>query len=79
MPKVNLGKPKPDGLKELILGRKAALGLSFETLGQKCKMTEPQMKYIMKKHSSMWPLEKVLPICKALDIPINEVRANIRY
>lgn len=77
MPKTNIGKKKRDTLKELILGRKDALGLSDKDLAPKVGMHRTTLASKLASSSDCLTIGELKQICRALDIPIDEVRAAI--
>lgn len=79
MPKVKFGKPKPDLLMEAIQGRRHAEHLTLEELGEKCHKSYSQMQRMFQRRTDQWELATLLTVCRVLDMPIDTVRALIRY
>ena len=77
MPKTRFDKKPRDPLKELMLGRKAALSLSNTAIAGKMHMSRQQVENLLKKPSSEWKISTALNMAAALDIPIDECRAAI--
>ncbi len=77
MPKTRLGRKPRDPMKELVFGRKAAIGMTNTELAEKMHMTRKQVEYMLKKPSNDWTIAVVLGMTAALDIPIDEFRALI--
>lgn len=76
MPKL---KTREDKLKELLLGRKAILQETNESIGKKCGMKMPKVRYFFSKGSNEWKVGELLSICQCLNVPIDELRGAIRY
>lgn len=66
-----------DLLKELVLGRKAAVGMSAQELADKTGMCRSRYNSIMKGKSSAWKISDLIAFSEALNIPIEELRANV--
>lgn len=78
MPKTKLARPKRDYILELIIGRKCGLKMPDEEFAQKMKMSPSTMYRRLNSESDSWSLGEIKRACKILDIPIEELRANIR-
>ena len=76
MPKL---KMREDKLKEMLLGRKAILQETNESIGKNCGMKASRVRYFFSKESREWELGELLSISKCLDVPIDELRGAIRY
>lgn len=77
MPKTRFDKKPRDPLKELVLGRKAALSLTNSAIADKMHMTRRQVETMLKKPSGEWKISIALSMAAVLDIPIDECRAAI--
>lgn len=78
MPKTNIGKKRRDNLKELIIGRKEALGLSNIDLALKVGMSRVTLASKLASPSDCLTIGELKQLCRALDIPIEEARAAIK-
>lgn len=78
MPKTRLGRKPRDPIKELVFGRKMAIGMTNADLAAKTHMSRKQIEYVFKKPSCDWTIATALKLTAALDIPIDELRAAIR-
>jgi hypothetical protein len=43
------------------------------------KVSRSTFQAMLNKHSDTWPLRRTLDLCRGLQIPIEDVRAGIRY
>lgn len=78
MPKTRFDRQlRRDALKELICGRYTAQGLTLKDFAAKAKIPYEKLRCIMRKTSADWKICDALTLAKALDIPIDEVRACI--
>ena len=78
MPKTHFDRVPRDPLKELVLGRKAALDMSLTRLAEKMRITRSQLSAILEKPSANWTIGNAIALTAALDIPIAEMREAIR-
>lgn len=79
MPRVNLGRNVAnEKLVALIWGQAAVLELSTTQLGEKAKVSRSKM-YELKKNPENMTIGELRRIGRALGIPIEDVRAAIRY
>lgn len=79
MPRVNLGKkPDDEALVSLLWGRQAAMGMSIGTMAEKAGMT-PQTLRARKKNPQEFSLAELKKLGRALQVPIEDLRAAIRY
>ena len=78
MPRTHFDKVPRDPLKELVLGRKAALDMPLTQLAAKMHITRSQLSTILEKPSVNWTIGNTLALTAALDIPIAEMREAIR-
>jgi plasmid maintenance system antidote protein VapI len=78
MPKTRFDRVPRDLLKELVLGRKAALDMSLTRLAEKMHITRSQLSTILEKPSANWTIGNAIALTAALDIPIAEMREAIR-
>lgn len=78
MPKTRFDRVPRDPLKELVLGRKAALDMSLTRLAEKMLITRSQLSTILEKPSVNWTIGNAIALATALDIPISEMREAIR-
>lgn len=76
MPKLKI---REDKLKELLLGRKAILRETNESIGKKSGMKTPKVRYFFSKGSNDWKIGELLTISQCLNVPIDELRGAIRY
>ena len=74
MPKTRFDRVPRDPLKELVLGRKAALDMSLTRLAEKMHITRSQLSTILEKPSANWTIGNAIALTAALDIPIAEMR-----
>lgn len=74
MPKTRFDKKPRDPLKELVLGRKATLGMTNTELAERMSMTRSQLDTMFRKPSDQWRIAAALSMASALDIPIAETR-----
>lgn len=80
MPKVKLCRAQTDPIKGLILERKHAWLWDDEKMAEKMGVSRATyQKRINHQHTNDWPHGQILRICKALDIPIQELRDATRY
>ncbi len=77
MPRTHFDKAQRDPLKELVVGRKAALGVSQTELAEKMHITRSQLATILGKPSNGWTIADAKSLTRALDIPIAEMREAI--
>lgn len=79
MPRVNLGRNLADEkLVALIWGHAAVQGLTTPQLGERAKISRSQI-YRLKKAPEEFTVGELRRIGRALGIPIEELRAAIRY
>lgn len=77
MPKTRIGRKPRDPIKELVFGRKMAIGMTNADLALKTHMSRKQIEYVFKKPSCDWTIATTLKLTAALDIPIEEVRTLV--
>ena len=77
MPRTRFDKVARDPLKELVLGRKAALQLSEVNLAAKMGIITGRYRSMMGGTSDAWKIGEVKALSRALDIPIDELRALV--
>lgn len=77
MPKTRFDKTERDPLKELILGRKAALRISEANLAAKTKMSTGRLRSLLSGSSDELKVKDIKALSVALDIPIDEMRGLI--
>lgn len=77
MPRTRFDKQPRDPLKELVLGRKAALGMTATELAEKTCMSRTRYSSLMSEHSNKWRISDVLAFSSALDIPMAEMREAV--
>lgn len=77
MPRTRFDKVARDPLKELVLGRKAALQLSEVNLAAKMGISTGRYRSMMGGTSDAWKIGEVKALPRALDIPIDELRALV--
>lgn len=78
MPRVKIAERK-DPLKEIILGRKAAMKLTIADVDEKAGFSEGTFKRLKIRHTDEWKLSQIKTVCYALEIPIETVRRDIGY
>lgn len=78
MPKTRFDRVPRDPLKELVLGRKAALDMPLTHLAEKMHITRSQLSTILEKSSVNWTIGNAIALTTALDIPIAEMREAIK-
>lgn len=79
MPRVNLGRNTADEkLVALIWGNAAVRGLTTPQLGERAKISRSQI-YRLKKKPEDMTIGELRRIGRVLGIPIEEMRAAIRY
>lgn len=78
MPRVKIAERK-DPLKEIILGRKAAMKLTIADVDEKAGFPEGTFKRLKIRHTDEWKLSQLKTVCYALEIPIETVRRDIGY
>lgn len=82
MPRTNfdkLSKPKLDPVKGLILSAGRDQDKTNAELAAMAKVSRSTFQAMLNEHSDTWPLRRTLDLCWGLHIPIDEVRAGIRY
>lgn len=80
MPKTNLGRDKcREDLIALIWGRAAVLGLNDTQLAEKFGMSRTTLLSWKKNPKKGFSIEKLLRVCRVLDIPLDDLRAAIHY
>ena len=77
MPRTRFGKVQRDPLKELVLGRKSTLQLSEVKLAAKMGISVGRYLSMMGGTSDAWKIGEVKALSRALDIPIDELRALV--
>lgn len=80
MPKSRFDKyaqPPGDPLKALVLGRKGERKMSSQELADKTNMSKTRYNDLMKKGSSWWRVSDIQAFSRALDIPMDELRACV--
>ena len=77
MPRTRFGKIDRDPLKELVLGRKSTLQLSEVKLAAKMGISVGRYRSMMGGTSDAWKIGEVKALSRALDIPIDELRALV--
>ncbi len=77
MPRTRLDKVQRDPLKELVLGRKSAMKLSEVKLAAKMGISVGRYRSMMGGASDAWKIGEVKALSKALDVPIDEMRALV--
>ena len=80
MPKVKLNRRQADPIKALILERKNAYRLSDAEMAERMGVSRATYQTrINKQETKEWPLGQITKLCRALDVPIEELRAATRY
>ena len=80
MPRVKLNRPPVDPIKALILERKNACQLGDDQMAGKMGVSRSTyQKRINHQHTNDWPHGQITRLCRALDIPIQELRDATRY
>lgn len=80
MPKVKLNRPPADLIKALILERKNAYRLSDEEMAEKMGVSRgTYQRRIHRQSTADWPLGQITKLCRALDVPIEQLRDATRY
>lgn len=82
MPRTKLDKysvPRTDPVKGLILAAGLDQHKSPEDIAKLAGVSRGTYHNMLNTHSDEWPLARTLKICKGLRIPIDELRASIRY
>ena len=74
MPRTRFDKVARDPLKELVLGRKAALQLSEVNLAAKMGISTGRYRSMMGGTSDAWKIGEVKALSRALDVPISDMR-----
>ena len=74
-----LSKPKLDPVKGLILSAGRDQDKTNDDLAMMAKVSRSTFQAMLNKHSDTWPLRRTLDLCRGLHIPIEDVRAGIRY
>jgi hypothetical protein len=77
MPRTRFDKVQRDPLKELVLGRKSAMQLSEVKLAAKMGISVGRYRSMMSGTSDAWKIGEVKALSKALDVPIDEMRALV--
>lgn len=77
MPRTRFDKVQRDPLKELVLGRKSAMQLSEVKLAAKMGISVGRYRSMMGGTSDAWKIGEVKALSKALDVPIDEMRALV--
>ena len=77
MPRTRFDKVQRDPLKELVLGRKSTLHLSEAKLAAKMGISVGRYHSMMGGTSDAWKIGEVKALSRALDIPIDELRALV--
>ena len=77
MPRTRFDKVQRDPLKELVLGRKSALQLSEVKLAAKMGISVGRYRSMMGGTSDAWKIGEVKALSKALDVPIDVMRALV--
>ena len=80
MPRTKLGaiNRKYDGITRLIEGYKATTGKTNTEIGKMINRCEDTISARLRKPGEL-KLDDLLHICRGMNIPIEEVRQNIRY
>ncbi len=79
MPRTNLGrKPENDALVKLLWGAAAAEGVGQERMAQMAGMALRTL-YARKKDPSKLTVEQLRKLGRGLHIPVEEMRAALRY
>ena len=78
MPKTRFDNPKRDALLELVLGRKASLGISEKRLAEKMHFSRNTLRTRLSAGSDNWTISELKRFCRVLDIPIEEMRQAVR-
>ena len=74
MPRTRFDKVARDPLKELALGRKAALRLSEVNLAAKMGISTGRLRTMFFGSSEQWKIGEVKALSRALDVPISDMR-----
>lgn len=77
MPRTRFDKVERDPLKETVLGRKTVIGLSEVKLAEKMGVSVGRYRTMMQGNSDGWKIGEVKALSRALDIPIDELRALV--
>lgn len=77
MPRTRFDKVERDPLKETVLGRKTVIGLSEVKLAEKMGVSVGRYRTMMQGNSDGWRIGEVKALSRALDIPIDELRALV--
>lgn len=77
MPKTRFDKIARDPLKELVLGRKAAVRISEVNLAKKMGISTGRLRTMFSGPSDSWKIGEVKALSRALDMPIDEFRTLI--
>ena len=78
MPRIKLGAPKRDYVMALILERKRALDLTDADIGAYLGVSRQTASRMMSKSSDLWSLGDLKTLCRALGVPIEELRDAIK-
>ena len=78
MPRVKIAE-REDTLMETILGRKQKLKMTHAQLDKKARFADGTFKRLKGRHTDEWKLSEIKTVCYVLNIPIEKVRAEIRY
>lgn len=76
MPKTRFDKIARDPLKELVLGRKAAVRISEVNLAKKMGISTGRLRTMFSGPSDSWKIGEVKALSRALDMPIGVGRAD---
>lgn len=77
MPKTRFDKIARDPLKEIVLGRKAAVRISEVNLAKKMGISTGRLRTMFSGPSDSWKIGEVKALSRALDMPIDEFRTLI--
>lgn len=80
MPKTKLNRPPVDPIKALILERKNAYHLSDAEMAGKMGVSRgTYQRRIHREHTNDWPLGQITKLCRALDVPLEDLRGATHY
>lgn len=79
MPRVKLNEKPRDRVKELILGEKNRLEYDNEQMARLMGVSKSTYERRMSQTSDEWQMKELKKLCKALYIPVDELREAIRY
>ena len=71
--------PPPDYVKAIILERIDALGKSPDAVASAMQYNRATWFSRKKQHTNQWPLGEIVRLCAFLGIPLEDLRASIRY